>query len=131
MVKNSIKYLWIVSIVKENNFERLFQRSFVNREKDDDLLLGFFSSIMEFAKKIAQDDLENIEMKDSLVFYKFADEFFIVIVTEKDVNKKKINKLLLNIKNSFENQYHGLFDTKNKDIFQHFNESIDIMLDNL
>ncbi|MHA1229613.1 MAG: hypothetical protein ACTSRP_00835 [Candidatus Helarchaeota archaeon] len=124
MIENPIKFIWIIN----NKNKILYQKNFIDKEGDIDLYLGFFSSIIKFADKVANDELESIEMKDSLINYHFADEFFIVIVTEKDVNLKKIKNLLMKIRTSFKNQYEGLYNTDNPEIFQHFDATMDIIL---
>ncbi|MHA1270732.1 MAG: hypothetical protein ACTSPY_13145 [Candidatus Helarchaeota archaeon] len=126
MIKDQIKFIWIVS----NDNKILFQRDFIESHNNKELFVNFFSGIMKFIKKVTQDELENIEMKDSLINYQFANDFFVVIGTEKNVNLKKIRNLITTIKNSFQNQYEGLFETNNPDIFKRFNSTLDIILKN-
>jgi hypothetical protein len=127
MTKNSLEYLWIVS---SDDYSQLYHRSFVDEKKNEALLLGFFSSIIEFAKKIAHDDLENIEMKDSIILYQFEEGFFVVLVADKDINIKKANNFISKIRNSFRNQYQGLYKSDNRELFDRFNETVEILLNN-
>ena len=127
MTKNPLEYLWIVST---DDYNQLYYKIFSEEKKNEALLLGFFSSIIEFAKKIAHDDLENIEMKDSIIHYQFDEEFFVVLVADKDINIKKANNFISKILNSFRNQYQGLYKSDNKELFNRFDETVEILLNN-
>ncbi|MHA1697156.1 MAG: hypothetical protein ACTSXT_12845 [Candidatus Helarchaeota archaeon] len=126
MCKNSIKYIWIIA----KDYRILFQKNFIEDMKNQELYLNFFSSIIKFSKTVTHDELENIEMKDSLVNYHFSDDFFIVLVTEKNVKIKKIKEILLKIQSSFQNLFDGLFNSENPKIFNYFDETLETILKN-
>ena len=126
MCKNSIKYIWIIA----KDYRILFQKNFIEDMKNQELYLNFFSSIIKFSKTVTHDELENIEMKDSLVNYHFSDDFFIVLVTEKNVKIKKIKEILLKIQSSFQNLFDGLYNSENPEIFNYFDETLETILKN-
>ncbi|MHA1753221.1 MAG: hypothetical protein ACTSYZ_12730 [Candidatus Helarchaeota archaeon] len=126
MSKNSIKYIWIIA----KDYRILFQKNFIEDMKNQELYLNFFSSIIKFSKTVTHDELENIEMKDSLVNYHFSDDFFIVLITEKNVKIKKIKEILLKIQSSFQNLFDGLYYSENPEIFNYFDETLENILKN-
>ncbi|MFX0000643.1 MAG: hypothetical protein ACFE9Q_12070 [Candidatus Hodarchaeota archaeon] len=103
-----------VLIIKSNGILCYSKSFFGPDDVDEDVVSGFFTSILDISKKLGGGEIRSLNFKNLNIIYSYDDEKYCIflIITDIDDSEEEIGKLEL-LKSEFIKRYHD--DLKNWD----------------
>jgi hypothetical protein len=119
---DDIKHLWIIA---RDAGVCIFEASLGDLEKDidGDLIAGFFTAILQFAKEISDTDVKSINLSDANLLFSLSEHVVLVRWVSDASIFNKGERILRELEQEFTRKYQNVFEPKwdgNVSVFSDF-----------